>query len=115
MADYIAYVAKDLTNHRACHILECPQGRACEVISSIGQAFETSFHQLLSHWPSLLSSNPRFSFYLTGNSAHCNYYNVIPGKTPPPGGTEDLRITRETKLDAHTQVVRVHYNAKRLI
>ncbi|XP_029354605.1 SHC-transforming protein 1-like isoform X2 [Echeneis naucrates] len=121
MADYIAYVAKDLTNHRACHILECPQGRACEVISSIGQAFETSFHQLLSHWPSLLSSNPRSAVRIcpnwrqqetiteqnakqeAENSAHCNYYNVIPGKTPPPGGTEDLRITRETKLDAHTQ------------
>lgn len=104
MADYIAYVAKDLFNQRgdtqihlslwwagspldsslhcfivfmmdqaslspsvslsACHILECPQGRAGEVINSIGQAFETRFRQLLNHTPSLLCDNPRLSFWL---------------------------------------------------
>ena len=38
-----------------------------------------------------------------------NYYNVIPGKTPPPGGIVDLRITRgETEQDAGTQKVRVN-------
>ncbi|KAI3377458.1 hypothetical protein L3Q82_008637, partial [Scortum barcoo] len=124
MADYIAYVAKDLVNQRACHILECPHGRAGEVINSIGQAFETRFRQLLSHTPSLLSSSPRLSFCLVclsfwspvrlchkwspeetipdrkakqeGEiSEHSDYYNVIPGKTPPPGGIEDLRLTRE--------------------
>lgn len=26
-----------------------------------------------------------------------DYYNVIPGKTPPPGGIEDLRVTRAEK------------------
>lgn len=101
MADYIAYVAKDLFNQRgkahfiivvtrastallfwynyhrqrkspsvslsACHILECPHGRAGEVINSIGQAFETRFRQLLSHAPSLLSTSPRLSFCLVSN------------------------------------------------
>uniref|UniRef100_A0A4W6BW97 SHC adaptor protein 4 n=1 Tax=Lates calcarifer TaxID=8187 RepID=A0A4W6BW97_LATCA len=106
MADCIAYVAKDLTNQRACHILECPQGRACEVINSIGQAFETRFRQLLCQTPSLLSTNPRLSFCIL---EHCDYYNVIPGKTPPPGGMEDVRITRdENKQDADMQGVRVN-------
>uniref|UniRef100_A0A3B4X1K0 SHC adaptor protein 4 n=1 Tax=Seriola lalandi dorsalis TaxID=1841481 RepID=A0A3B4X1K0_SERLL len=106
MADYIAYVAKDLTNQRACHILECPRGRACEVINSIGQAFETRFRQLLSHTPSLLSTNPRLSCEV---SERCDYYNVIPGKKPPPGGIEDLRIAREeNKQDADIKGVRVN-------
>lgn len=48
----------------ACHILECPQGRASEVINSIGQAFETRFRQLLSHTSSLHSTNPRSAFCL---------------------------------------------------
>ncbi|XP_039987082.1 SHC-transforming protein 1-like [Xiphias gladius] len=126
VADYIAYVAKDLTNQRACHIMECPQGRACEVINSIGQAFETRFRQLLSHTPSLLSTNSRSAVRICNNWSpegaitdqrakpagegrqHCDYYNVIPGKTPPPGGIEDLRVTREeSKQDADVQGVRL--------
>ncbi|XP_063738535.1 SHC-transforming protein 4-like isoform X2 [Eleginops maclovinus] len=121
MADYIAYVAKDLVNQRACHILECPQGRAGEVINSIGQAFEARFRQLLSNGPSLLPNNPRSAVRVFstcapedsitdqkakqegGVSKHCDYYNVIPGKMPPTGGMEDLRITREeNKQDPST-------------
>ncbi|XP_033473688.2 SHC-transforming protein 1-like isoform X1 [Epinephelus lanceolatus] len=124
MADYIAYVAKDHNNQRACHILECPQGRASEVINSIGQAFETRFRQLLSHTPSLLSTNPRSAVRICHKwspeetitnrkakqevevSEQHDYYNVIPGKTPPAGGIEDLRITREeSKQDADVQRV----------
>ncbi|XP_034437259.1 SHC-transforming protein 4-like isoform X1 [Hippoglossus hippoglossus] len=123
VVDYIAYVAKDLTNQRACHILECPQGRACELINSIGQAFENRFHQLLSHTPSLLCTDPRSAVRISNDwteettteqevkqegeaHEHCDYYNVIPGKTPPPGGIEDLRITREeSKQDADIQEV----------
>uniref|UniRef100_A0A672G5I8 SHC adaptor protein 4 n=1 Tax=Salarias fasciatus TaxID=181472 RepID=A0A672G5I8_SALFA len=90
----------------ACHILECPPGRASEVISSIGQAFETRFRQLLSQTPSLLTSSPRFSQFLT-HRQH-DYYNVIPGKTPPAGGVEDVRITQEEgRQDADIQEVKV--------
>ncbi|XP_035484023.2 SHC-transforming protein 3-like isoform X1 [Scophthalmus maximus] len=124
VVDYIAYVAKDHANQRACHILECPQGRACEVINSIGQAFETRFRQLLSHTPPLVSTNPRSADRLCNNwsteemitdrkakqegevSEQSDYYNVIPGKTPPPGGIEDLRIAgEENKRDADVQDV----------
>ncbi|XP_069029451.1 SHC-transforming protein 1-like [Embiotoca jacksoni] len=122
MADYIAYVAKDLINQRACHILECSQGRAGEVINSIGQAFETRFRQLLSQTPPLLSTSPRSAVRICHKccpeetttdqksegevSKQCDYYNVIPGKMPPAGGVEDQRITREEyKQDADIQGV----------
>ncbi|XP_073908514.1 SHC-transforming protein 3 isoform X5 [Castor canadensis] len=45
--DYVAYVAKDPVNRRACHILECCDGLAQDVIGSIGQAFELRFKQYL--------------------------------------------------------------------
>ncbi|KAM9766089.1 SHC-transforming protein 1-like [Menidia menidia] len=122
MADYIAYVAKDNVNQRACHILECPPGRATEVINSIGQAFETRFRQLLSQTSTLLS--PRSAVRICPKwcpeeaiteqkakregegGGERDYYNVIPGKTPPPGGTEDPRVTeQEKKQDADVEEV----------
>ncbi|KAA8595912.1 hypothetical protein FQN60_011203 [Etheostoma spectabile] len=127
MADYIAYVAKDLVNQRACHILECPRGCAGEVINSIGQAFETRFRQLLTHTPPLLSNNPRSAAVRLCHKwspeesitdqrleqegkarKQWDYYNVIPGKTPPAGGIEDLRIGREDHQGADIQGVRAH-------
>ncbi|EPQ18208.1 SHC-transforming protein 3 [Myotis brandtii] len=45
--DYVAYVAKDPVNRRACHILECCDGLAQDVIGAIGQAFELRFKQYL--------------------------------------------------------------------
>nr|XP_026654143.1 SHC-transforming protein 2-like [Zonotrichia albicollis] len=45
--DYVAYVAKDPINQRACHILECCEGLAQSVISTVGQAFELRFKQYL--------------------------------------------------------------------
>ncbi|KAK5915622.1 hypothetical protein CesoFtcFv8_001197 [Champsocephalus esox] len=125
MADYIAYVAKDLVNKRACHILECPRGRAGAVINSIGQAFEARFRQLLSNGPSLLCNNPRSAVRIFSNCAqedtitdqkakqegevreHSDYYNVIPGKTPPTGGIGDLRITREENKQVPSEIQRV--------
>ncbi|XP_029900019.1 SHC-transforming protein 4-like [Myripristis murdjan] len=112
MADYIAYVAKDPVNQRACHILECAPGQAGEVINSIGQAFETRFRQLLGHVPPVLPalprSVPRISRSLEenakdhkateegGHNDFRDYYNEVPGKTPPLGGIEDMRITQDT-------------------
>ena len=38
---------------------------------------------------------------------HSDYYNVIPGKTPPTGGIEDLRITREENKQDPSEIHRV--------
>ncbi|XP_049574720.1 SHC-transforming protein 1 [Syngnathus scovelli] len=118
MEDYIAYVAKDQVNQRACHILECPQGRAAEVIRSIGWAFESRFKQLLCHTPLLVSAGPRSTQILCNKwkpeetltdpkdadddnvdvtSERHDYYNVTPGTMSPFGGVENLWVTKAEK------------------
>ncbi|XP_054901078.1 SHC-transforming protein 4-like [Poeciliopsis prolifica] len=115
MSDYIAYVAKDFINKRECHIMECPQGRAGEVISTIGQAFETRFRQLLSQTSTLLSPRsvvricPKRSPKETSVEQKAkqteevteqpDYYNVITGKNvfSLVGGKEDKQVSKEEK------------------
>ncbi|XP_032760012.1 SHC-transforming protein 4 [Rattus rattus] len=90
--DYVAYVAKDPVNQRACHILECRSGTAQDIISTIGQAFELRFKQYLKN-PSL-NTWEREEVLVDGTSedrGH-DYYNSIPGKQPPAGGISDVRI-----------------------
>ncbi|XP_023699325.1 SHC-transforming protein 2 isoform X1 [Paramormyrops kingsleyae] len=96
--DYVAYVAKDPVNQRACHILECCDGLAQSVISTIGQAFELQFKQYLHSPPKAISALDRN--IRTGESAwgddeeasEHDYYNSIPGKEPPVGGLVDSRL-----------------------
>ncbi|XP_078424718.1 SHC-transforming protein 3 [Cetorhinus maximus] len=100
--DYVAYVAKDPVNRRACHILECCDGLAQDVISTIGQAFELRFKQYL-QCPTKISSihnrmpNLEDSHWVGEDEEVTEhpYYNSIPGKIPPPGGFIDVRL-RET-------------------
>uniref|UniRef100_A0A8C0X245 SHC-transforming protein 2 n=1 Tax=Castor canadensis TaxID=51338 RepID=A0A8C0X245_CASCN len=99
MTDYVAYVAKDPINQRACHILECCEGLAQSVISTVGQAFELRFKQYLHSPPKAVVPPER----LTGleesawgdeeEATEHNYYNSIPGKEPPLGGLVDSRLT----------------------
>ncbi|XP_043920244.1 SHC-transforming protein 3 [Protopterus annectens] len=96
--DYVAYVAKDPVNRRACHILECCDGLAQDVISTIGQAFELRFKQYL-QCPSKLHALHDRSLSLDdvltttdeGDILEHQYYNRIPNKMPPPGGIIDAR------------------------
>ncbi|XP_043990696.1 SHC-transforming protein 4-like [Gambusia affinis] len=115
MSDYIAYVAKDFFNKRECHIMECPQGRASEIISTIGQAFETRFRQLLSQTSTLLSPRsvvricPKWSPTETSVeqktkqkeevTKQLDYYNVITGKNffSLDGGKEGKQVSKEAK------------------
>ncbi|XP_072924574.1 SHC-transforming protein 2 isoform X1 [Hemitrygon akajei] len=100
-ADYVAYVAKDPVNQRACHILECCEGLAQTVITTIGQAIELRFKQYLHSPPKLVAPHDR----MTGSeesawgeeeeTADHNYYNSIPGKQPPLGGVVDMRGSRQ--------------------
>lgn len=43
--DFVAYIAKDASEWRACYVLECGGGLAKDVISTIGQAFELRYLQ----------------------------------------------------------------------
>ncbi|XP_056146966.1 SHC-transforming protein 3 [Lampris incognitus] len=102
--DYVAYVAKDPVNRRACHILECSDGLAQDVISTIGQAFDLRFQQYLQCPSSKLScTHDRVlnmeEFPWTEEEeelAEHPYYNNIPGKMPPPGGFIDTRLTSQS-------------------
>ncbi|XP_063055599.1 SHC-transforming protein 1 isoform X2 [Engraulis encrasicolus] len=100
-AEYVAYVAKDPVNQRACHILECSEGLAQEVISTIGQAFELRFKQYLKNPPKLVTPHDRMAPF-DGSAweeedeevappPDVPYYNNFPGKQPPPGGLVDMR------------------------
>uniref|UniRef100_A0A8C5P409 SHC (Src homology 2 domain containing) family, member 4 n=1 Tax=Jaculus jaculus TaxID=51337 RepID=A0A8C5P409_JACJA len=94
--DYVAYVAKDPVNQRACHILECCNGMAQNVISTIGQAFELRFKQYLKN-PSLNASCESEEVHVDGSTEEQgDYYNAIPGKQPPAGGVSDVRIKVQT-------------------
>ncbi|KAG8454710.1 hypothetical protein GDO86_001071 [Hymenochirus boettgeri] len=93
--DYVAYVAKDPINQRACHILECCEGLAQNVISTVGQAFELRFKQFL-HSPPKVAAPPDRQVVgadeLREEEHEHNYYNSIPGKEPPLGGLQDSRL-----------------------
>ncbi|XP_054982452.1 SHC-transforming protein 2 isoform X2 [Sorex araneus] len=98
MTDYVAYVAKDPINQRACHILECCDGLAQSVISTVGQAFELRFKQYLHSPPTVVVpperlTGPEESAWGDEEESEHNYYNSIPGKEPPPGGLVDSRLT----------------------
>uniref|UniRef100_A0A8C5UBQ3 SHC-transforming protein 2 n=1 Tax=Malurus cyaneus samueli TaxID=2593467 RepID=A0A8C5UBQ3_9PASS len=103
--DYVAYVAKDPINQRACHILECCEGLAQSVISTVGQAFELRFKQYL-HSPPKVLAHPccralgaeESAWGEDEEAAEHDYYNNIPGKEPPPGGLVDSRLRHSTAL-----------------
>ncbi|XP_064227288.1 SHC-transforming protein 2 isoform X1 [Aotus nancymaae] len=98
MTDYVAYVAKDPINQRACHILECCEGLAQSVISTVGQAFELRFKQYLHSPPKValpperLAGPEESAWGDEEEAAEHSYYNSIPGKEPPPGGLVDSRL-----------------------
>uniref|UniRef100_A0A672FUF0 SHC adaptor protein 3 n=1 Tax=Salarias fasciatus TaxID=181472 RepID=A0A672FUF0_SALFA len=101
--DYVAYVAKDPVNRRACHILECSDGLAQDVISTIGQAFDLRFQQYLQCPSSKLPSTHDRVLNMEElpwteeeeESTEHPYYNNIPGKMPPPGGFIDTRLSNQ--------------------
>uniref|UniRef100_A0A6G1S1T4 SHC adaptor protein 4 n=1 Tax=Hypotaenidia okinawae TaxID=2861861 RepID=A0A6G1S1T4_9GRUI len=116
--DYVAYVAKDPVNQRACHILECPNGMAQEVINTIGQAFELRFKQYLKNPSSLVTSNESEAANANGSAGNSQekedheYYNEIPGKEPPTGGVLDMRMKVQTDQRANclTQCKKQYYS-----
>jgi len=45
--DYVAYVAKDNSNRRSCHVLSCRENESLDVITTIGQAFELRYNEYM--------------------------------------------------------------------
>ncbi|NWU54340.1 SHC3 protein, partial [Dromas ardeola] len=106
--DYVAYVAKDPVNRRACHILECCDGLAQDVISTIGQAFELRFKQYLRCPSKIPTFNDRVQsldepwIEEDNETREHPYYNNIPNKMPPPGGFIDVRLKTRVPTAADT-------------
>lgn len=46
--DFVAYVAKNAEDWRACYVLECGGGQAADLIAAIGQAFELRYNEFFS-------------------------------------------------------------------
>lgn len=93
--DFVAFIAKDAMDWRACYVLECGGGLAKDVISTIGQAFELRYQQF-SKKPSI---HINFREQAHNISAHAttsvpimdiDYYNDLPGKVPPDVNTLPL-------------------------
>ncbi|XP_072848471.1 SHC-transforming protein 3 [Pogona vitticeps] len=107
--DYVAYVAKDPVNRRACHILECCDGLAQDIISTIGQAFELRFKQYLqcpSKIPALhdrMQSLDELWMEEDVEPAEHPYYNSIPNKIPPIGGLVDARLKAKVPVSDSAQ------------
>lgn len=93
--DFVAYVAKNMEECRACYVLECGGGLAQDVISTIGQAFELRFKEFLT------KPNSLHPILNGGREADRDYYNDLPGKVPPdiigpPPPVPPLPITAST-------------------
>jgi len=87
--DFVAYVAKNRQNVRSCYVLECSGGLSQDVITTIGQAFELRFKEFLKRTPVnkppplQVIPAPRTSLEQHSRINDVEYYNDLPGKTPP--------------------------------
>ena len=109
--DFVAYVAKDQHNVRSCFVLECGGGVAQEVITTIGQAFELRFKEFLKRTPvqkppplsipnqqqSVPAPIPRSSI----KRPEVEYYNDLPGKSPPEMRSANREITGGMKKNTN--------------
>ncbi|OXB62590.1 hypothetical protein ASZ78_009375, partial [Callipepla squamata] len=92
----------------ACHILECCDGLAQDVISTIGQAFELRFKQYLRYPSKIPTLHDRMQSFdepwmeEESEAAEHPYYNNIPNKIPPPGGFIDTRLKAKIPTAADT-------------
>ncbi|KAF2899453.1 hypothetical protein ILUMI_06727 [Ignelater luminosus] len=82
--DFVAYIAKDVNDWRACYVLECGGGLAKDVISTIGQAFKLRFKQYMK--PAQMALAMGHAGTSSGGDADKDYYNDLPGKVPPDVG-----------------------------
>ncbi|XP_030832175.1 SHC-transforming protein 3 isoform X3 [Strongylocentrotus purpuratus] len=115
--NYVAYVAKDPVNGRACHVLECLAGLAQDVITTVGQAFEIRFKDYLRNPPQVFSTPDRMEepLFHEGESAwgdDPDYYNDISklnvnlpdrGVPPPPSG--QYMPTSPTRHQPYTELL----------
>lgn len=82
-------------NQRACHILECPEGLAQDVISTTGQAFSydsNNTSELVTPHDGMAGFDGSAWDEEEEEPPDHQYYNDFPGKEPPLGGVVDMRL-----------------------
>lgn len=82
--NFVAYVAKDFMEWRACYVLDCGSGRAQTVISTMGQAFELRYKNFCNDDAERMNSLKRKqAVETTPPKCDQEYYNDLPNKIPP--------------------------------
>jgi SHC-transforming protein 1 len=83
--NFVAYVAKDIMEWRACYVIDCGSDRAQTVISTMGQAFELRYKNFCNDDAERMNTLKRKQ-----QLADCmnpkydqDYYNDLPNKIPP--------------------------------
>lgn len=110
--DFIAYVAKDEINGRACYVFECPNNLANSVITTVGQAFELRFRKFLNSMPNNNSNNQQqmAAQPITTNKSTISNANVSPKKVANSSSNNsnlidtfnnNLRLTTQNQINHH--------------
>lgn len=85
--NYVAYVAKDIMEWRACYVIDCGIDKAQTVISTMGQAFELRYKNFCSDDAERerMSTLKRKQQMADCMNPKCDqeYYNDLPNKMPP--------------------------------
>lgn len=83
--NFVAYVAKDIMEWRACYVIDCGTDRAQTVISTMGQAFELRYKNFCSDDAERMSTLKRKQQLADCMNPKCDqeYYNDLPNKVPP--------------------------------
>ncbi|XP_040162101.1 SHC-transforming protein 1 [Anopheles arabiensis] len=80
--DFVAYVAKDLNEWRACYVLECGGSLTQDLIATVGQAFELRYKEFFKQ----PETQSKFHELTRTDKV---YYNDLPDKMPPDLLTEN--------------------------
>jgi len=81
--DYIAYVAKDNLNRRACHVLLCQENESLDVITTIGQAFELRYNEYLRSQQPTESTTKPIEPERTLPKNEENHHEILPAVPTP--------------------------------
>ncbi|KAL7029943.1 hypothetical protein ACKWTF_006437 [Chironomus riparius] len=102
--NFVAYVAKDLMEWRACYVLDCGSGKAQTVISTMGQAFELRYKNFCNDDAERTHSwkrhqKPEIQHSPPAQKCEQEYYNDLPDKVPPQ--LEELPERRRERLTSN--------------
>ncbi|XP_037947316.1 SHC-transforming protein 3-like, partial [Teleopsis dalmanni] len=95
--DFLAYIAKNEDEWRACYVIECYPGQSEDLIVTIGKSFMLRFNAL-----SRKTHQPPEN-YNTGKENDKDYYNDLPNKLPPDLLTEDDLTKQQMQVQQQQQ------------